>query len=394
MYPISGLTVGGGVSRAVSKLTKAVSKVHPITIVAGYPSAFAEPNVELELPGVDFSPVRMRSKLYTVAYGLEFVLRSTNRIRKVVKSKTIIHGHSGHPLYALATLCGKHHLMLPSVHTLYCSPDSWNHGQAYVTLLLKRLDRVVVLSKRSFAWLRDHGLPESKIRRIPPAVDFKDVAHEVDQETAKAQLGLTNKYPVLFFAGNNLLPEKGSDIALGVLARVLVSFPKAHLIIAVLRNDAQDGFIRLLGELRLVEKVTLLGPVPRLAVIIAAADFVVAPFRSITTTAEYPLTLLEAMALGKPVLCTALDSIKEFIEDGSTGYLCALDGPEPMAARLKELAANKERAQAIGREASRYVRQHFGVEPVLRQHMALYRELAESSAEGGNIYEGSNENLL
>ena len=88
----------------------------------------------------------------------------------------------------------------------------------------------------------------------------------------------------------------------------------------------------------------------------------------------FGLTVTEALWKGRPVLASAVGGIQDQIEDGRDGALLA--DPSDLAAygaRLRELLAQPERAEALGRRARETVRERF----LSVRHLGQYAELIE-----------------
>jgi glycosyltransferase involved in cell wall biosynthesis len=77
--------------------------------------------------------------------------------------------------------------------------------------------------------------------------------------------------------------------------------------------------------------------------------------------------MLDAMALGKPVVATRTGGIPEVVQDGITGLLVPPRDPQALADALRYLLHHPERRQAFGRAGRQRVEQYFMVE-----HMAVH----------------------
>jgi len=75
-----------------------------------------------------------------------------------------------------------------------------------------------------------------------------------------------------------------------------------------------------------------------------------------------PISILEAMACGLPVVATRRGGIPEIVDDGRTGVLCEPGSPEKLANALTVVLSDREKAAAMGREARHAVVSDFSYE--------------------------------
>lgn len=86
-------------------------------------------------------------------------------------------------------------------------------------------------------------------------------------------------------------------------------------------------------------------------------------------------TLLEYMALSKPVVATDIDGNREIVIDGQTGLLVPAADPEKLANALLTLVASPERMEQYGRDGRKRVEEHFSIKHIARQWNALFETL-------------------
>ena len=121
-------------------------------------------------------------------------------------------------------------------------------------------------------------------------------------------------------------------------------------------------------------RVQTLGFVPDAASIIAEVDIVVVPSR----LDGMPLVILEAMALGKPIVASAVGSIPEVIDDGRTGYMCQPGDIEAFATPSRRVGrrSGAPRARSGAAAAADYA-EHYSWERAYHQyHEAFARASA------------------
>ena len=92
-----------------------------------------------------------------------------------------------------------------------------------------------------------------------------------------------------------------------------------------------------------------------------------------------PLSILEAMAAGLPVVGSRVGGIPELIVDGVTGFVVEPESPRALADALERLAASPELRKELGGKGAERVAEHFSSEQVARRMVALYEELCASS---------------
>ena len=139
-------------------------------------------------------------------------------------------------------------------------------------------------------------------------------------------------------------------------------------------RPAVEEEVRRLGLERAVELVGERDDVPEL---LATADLFVLSSRS----EGLPLSILEAMAAGLPVVASRVGGIPEVVVDGETGLLVPPGDPQRLADAVERLLADPSLRRRLGEAGRRRVAEHFDLASVQRAHLDLYRrELARSGS--------------
>jgi glycosyltransferase involved in cell wall biosynthesis len=187
-------------------------------------------------------------------------------------------------------------------------------------------------------------------------------------------------------------PQRGNDILLRAAREVLISYPQAiflliykptyfhrlpnskHVPISQADRDHDiaelDKLARELGIERQVRFVEGSDDVDHL---MAACEFIVAPFLSERFSSVH---LVEAMAMGKPLVTTNIGEQREFVHDGATGYLVAPGEVQALAERMIHLLMHPEEQNRMGRQA-RIQAEQYSVEAYAQTLQHLYADLAE-----------------
>ncbi len=128
---------------------------------------------------------------------------------------------------------------------------------------------------------------------------------------------------------------------------------------------------RVTAELNLCDHVELLGERHDVAEQLSQADF----FVSATRSEGISLTLLEAMAVGLPIVTTRVGGNPEIVIDGQTGRLVADNDPDALAQAILELCHDRNSWSEMGRHGRARVEQHFDIRQMVANYEALYEEL-------------------
>ncbi|WP_425102268.1 glycosyltransferase family 4 protein [Tropicibacter sp. S64] len=181
----------------------------------------------------------------------------------------------------------------------------------------------------------------------------------------RADLGIPEDAP-LFGLFARMIRSKGHGVLVEALARV----PDAHLLICGGPLDGAFG-----AELRtrvaepdLAGRVHLPGPQSDVLPWLALCDVAV---NSRLDPEPFGLSVIEGMALGKPVLAHAAGGPSETVLDGETGWLMEAPTADAFAAGLHRALADRARWQAMGMAARAHVEAHFSEEAMLDGLVAI-----------------------
>jgi glycosyltransferase involved in cell wall biosynthesis len=126
----------------------------------------------------------------------------------------------------------------------------------------------------------------------------------------------------------------------------------------------------LICSLGVEDRVSLLGHIDDVAALLAASSLTVLT----SDTEGYPNAVMEALACGRPVVAMDVGDIRTLVDDGFTGFVVPAGDEETLAERLATLVLNPALCREMGRRASDKAAREFGLDRLVRETLAAYRE--------------------
>ncbi len=224
--------------------------------------------------------------------------------------------------------------------------------------LLRRLDAHVAVGAQSCRRMEDfYALGRGSLRSIPnfvPDVPCPAPPREREEGLVIGSFGRLDRV-------------KGYDVLLPAVAAI----PHARLVVLG-EGDERAALEQQARELGIADRVEFAGwdPEPRRR--LAEWDVFCLPSRS----EGFPLSIVEAMLAGLPVVATRVGSVAEAVQDGETGILVAKDDVAGLTDALFELA-DPARRERFGRLGRKHALENFTVEKMADAFRALYDELLD-----------------
>ena len=220
-------------------------------------------------------------------------------------------------------------------------------------VLTKGAHHVVATSSEQVAALTRMGLHRTRTSVVPPGVDVEHFT-VAGFETGPARGG-----PYRIVTAGRPVPDDGFDVAVAALSLL----PDTVLVVAggVADDEAAAGEIArlraLADRLGVGDRVQFPGPVTRdeMPALLHSADVALCP----AAREPFGHVALEAMACGRPVVASAVGSLRDIVVDGVTGVLVPPRDPRAVAAAVRELLSDPVQHGAFGvagrdRAATRY----------------------------------------
>lgn len=226
---------------------------------------------------------------------------------------------------------------------------------------------------------RRSGINPSRIAVIPNGIDagaFEARSSQEDAERLRRKLGLVPD-DLLAVTVANLLPAKGhEDIVEAV--RCLCSANKApNLKFAFCGADCLGSRLQLqVKGANLEDRIYFLGHRTDVPTVLRAADICI----SASHWEGMPNGILEAMAMGLPVIATRVGGVPEVIVDGESGILVEPKKPSGLAKALQRLASDAAQRCRLGATGYQRVRSEFTPDAMASKTQAAYLSLLDWAA--------------
>ena len=210
-------------------------------------------------------------------------------------------------------------------------------------------DAVVTLGETMAARLRAQGVAAEDITVCPNAIGEAFLAEPPTRAEARRRLGLAEDH-VYIGTVSSLVGYEGLDTLLRAAALLMPGHPDLRVSIA--GDGASLPALRsLASDLGIADRVRFPGRVARSEALWeqVSLDVFTVPRRDLPVTrAVTPMKLVEASAVGTPVVASDLPALAELVQDGVTGALVPAEDPAAWARRLGDLIAEPGRREALG----------------------------------------------
>lgn len=325
-----------------------------------------------------------------------FLMKLPVQLIKTAKHERIdiIHGHSVYPLLGIIFGLISKIIGVKSIFTLYSSTDDKNMVTNYSSfiniclriskcklstkLLQYFVDIIIVTSSSTYTNLVSIGINKSRIIHVnigvntsifKPLTNFKEVKNKVGIPTDRKMILFAGdiapwKGADIFIKSLKILQEKRSDILGVIMEKGICEYRKN-------RKQQLDNMI----EQECIEKnILFIGQYKNIQELYGISDVVVLPYLSSFSLMDIPLSLLEAMAMEKPVIATRVGGIPEVIEHKKNGILIAPNNVAEVVDAVSYVLENTNESKKMGIEGSKLISERFNMAHIAKELEKIYRK--------------------
>lgn len=231
---------------------------------------------------------------------------------------------------------------------------------------------VVTTSEYVRQYLITERIHPDKVVAIPTGVNINEFDPDKVRGSLKQKLGISDNHPLIGVVAI-LRFKKGHHILLETIPKILKTIPEAFFVFA--GNGPQSETISCkIKDLGLLHKVFMLGLRHDISNILKSIDLFVLP----TLQESLPQSLLQAMAMEKPVIGTKVGGIGEAIENEVNGYLVEPNNPSALSDAIIKLLQDKEKSRTMAIEGRKIVQQKYTIESMCEKMFDLYSSLLKA----------------
>ncbi|MGD0443656.1 MAG: glycosyltransferase family 4 protein [Edaphobacter sp.] len=246
------------------------------------------------------------------------------------------------------------------------------YGQAD-RLVLRNFTAIAAVSAAVKQRLLKAGVREDKIHLVRNGIDLRPF----DNAFPSLEIGASSEHlPTVGLVGR-LGHEKGVDIFLRAAALVLKDYPSAKFVVAGDGPDLEKLQL-LIDELELRESVSMLGRRDDMPSVYASLDILVSSSR----LEGLPMTILEGMASGLPLVATPVGDVPTVVLDGRTGLLVPSEDVESLASGIVKLLRDPALRKCLGTAARKLIEDEFSAARMTDDYLGVYESAKNRSMSG------------
>jgi glycosyltransferase involved in cell wall biosynthesis len=262
---------------------------------------------------------------------------------------------------------------VPVIVSAYHDTDVWMraHHRLIERLTAHLADRLVACSDEVRDWaVRRIGLPRDRVLTLRNAIVPLAPVDPVERAAVRAQLGLGALDLVAGTLGRLSEPKKGIGVFLEAAKRIAAGMPQARFVVAG-DGPSRPALEREAAAPGLAGRVLFPGTRRDVNRLLAAYDVFVQP----SLWEGFGLTVLEAMAMERPVVATAVGGHPGIVRDGVDGVLVPAGDAAALAAAVCDLFGDPARRARCGHQGRARALAEFPIDRLVDETAALYGTL-------------------
>jgi glycosyltransferase involved in cell wall biosynthesis len=248
-------------------------------------------------------------------------------------------------------------------------------GELYRRLdlaLMRRFDHLIAVSHATKDEMIEGGVAPDVISVIHNGIDTETWTPNHASGSLRHELGLGGVYPVIGYVGR-IMPEKDLETWICTAALVAKKFPEARFVlVGEGKDNATLEQLKILArEVGIAERTYFPGYLSDLPPVYASFDL----FFLSSRREGLPNSILEAMAMGLPVVTSDVAGAKELVVNGETGFVLPQQDVDGLASAIISILGEGHRRLCMGRAGRQRVTRQFSFSHRLRRVEDLYEQI-------------------
>jgi|TARA_R110002074_G_scaffold351764_1_gene522985 glycosyltransferase involved in cell wall biosynthesis len=288
----------------------------------------------------------------------------------------LIHSH-GYKFNVLMGLWPESIRKIPLIATLhgYVRAKRFTKAWVYETidrLILTRLWRVVLVSEAMKRQVPEKIARSSTTLVIPNGMNTSSIRESAAKEPADTVSGFLSRFDSIVLGVGRLSAEKGFDRLLEAFAVLRQSHESSGLII-IGEGKQRAVLEKQVSDLGLRNCVLLPGYVDEVPAVMKRSDVLCMP----SLTEGLPITLLEAMAVGIPIVACDVGEIDKVLGHGAGGLIVRYEGASQLGGELAAVLDHKGSVDEQVKWARNRVETDYSANAMMESYLAVYRQVTQ-----------------
>lgn len=333
-------------------------------------------------PGLDLSAI---DKTFEVPFERQPLkpanIKAYKALKKIIDENNYDAVHCHTPMGAVITRLAAKNARKNGTKVIYtahgfhffkgASKKNWLMFYPIEKYLSKYTDCLITINSEDYELAKEKGFSAKMIRRVHGVgveLDRFKVADKAEKSHLRAEYGYSDNDFIMIFPANLLL-EKGHPMLFDALEKVVKVHDNVKLILPGLKTE-EELYSQIIRQKGLEKYVDFLGYRRDIDKLAAMSDISVTASRR----EGLPVNLIEAMAVGNPIVATRVRGNTDIVEDGVNGYIVDMDSSDEMAQAILKLIENPQTLESFGKSGLEKVKT-YSTAAVNSELLAIYAEL-------------------
>jgi glycosyltransferase involved in cell wall biosynthesis len=297
----------------------------------------------------------------------------TRRLKK--RGVGLIHSHGYKPSVYGFLMSKLSNIKVMATCHLWFEPESGPLKMRLMIALEKKFykyfTKIVTVSEPIKQVLVNNNISADRVSVVPNGVDILD-STSLSSTEIRTELNINNSTMLIFNSGR--LAKQKAQWVLIEAAKLLEAEQFDFRFIIVGEGDKKGELEKLIAKYHLNERVSLLGFRSDIPNLLLASDCFALP----SIDEGMPMSLLEAVAIKTPVICTLVGDISKLIDDNESGLVIPLNDPKKLAEGIIHLFENKEKGKEMAENAKLKLINKYSSEAMAKNYGLIYSQLLVS----------------